>query len=156
MSSPSPDPSAGAPPALCPSSTCTPGAILLGVVQADATVAFLDHRRVVDDFFVKLAHEGRSPEKRFRFADSCVKSGCRQWGNNRCGVIDRVLAANPDFPAAAELPPCSIRSDCRWHSQWGVRACGVCPMIVTDLREDVSADKPTAGDYSPATSQPLR
>jgi hypothetical protein len=108
-------------------------------VQADGAVAFLDHRRVVDDFFVKLAHEGRTPEKRFRFADSCVKNGCRQWGNGRCGVIDRVLAANPDYPNAEELPPCSIRAECRWHLQWGARACGVCPLIVTDLREDIEA-----------------
>ena len=130
---------AGAPPALCPSSTCHSGAILLGVVQADGTVGFLDHRRVVDDFFVKLAHEGRPPEKRFRFADTCVKSGCQQWGQGRCGVIDRVLAANAEYPGAAELPPCSIRTDCRWHLQWGARACGVCPLIVTDLRQDVPA-----------------
>jgi len=91
------------PKALCPSSTCSPGAILLGIVEADGTVAFLDHRRVVDDFFVKLAHEGRTPEKRFRFADTCVKSGCRQWGNGRCGVIDGVLAANPGYREGDEF-----------------------------------------------------
>jgi hypothetical protein len=131
-------------PALCPSSTCTAGAILLGVVQADGSVAFLDHRRVVDDFFVKLAHEGRSPEKRFRFADTCVKNGCRQWGNGRCGVIDRVLAANPNYPDAEELPPCVIRSECRWHLQWGARACSVCPLIVTDFRQDIATAAPAS------------
>jgi hypothetical protein len=132
----------GSPPqALCPSSTCSPGAILLGIVQADGTVAFLDHRRVVDDFFVKLAHEGRAPEKRFRFADTCVKSGCRQW-DGRCGVIDGVLTANPNYREADELPPCAIRTDCRWHLQWGARACGVCPLIVTDLRQDLAALHP--------------
>src|SRR4051794_2302722 len=89
--------SGGASP-LCPSSTCSPGSILLGVVQGDGTVSFLSQQRIVDDYFVKLAHEGRSPEKRFRFADTCVKSGCQQWGNGRCGVIDRVLAANPTLP----------------------------------------------------------
>ena len=134
--------------ALCPSSTCSPGAILLGIVQADGSVAFLDHRRVVDDFFVKLAHEGRTPEKRFRFADTCVKSGCRQWGNGRCGVIDRVLAANPDYREADELPLCTIRTDCRWHLQWGARACGVCPLIVTDLRKDSA---PANQSYHPST-----
>jgi len=127
----------GPPAALCPSSTCSPGAILLGVVQADGAVAFLEERRRVDEFFVRLAHEGRAPEKRFRFADTCVRSGCRQWGDGRCGVIDRVLAANPTFPDPAELPQCSIRADCRWHLQWGGRACSVCPLIITDLREDV-------------------
>jgi hypothetical protein len=95
---------------------------------------------VVDEFFNKLAHEGRAPERRFRFADTCVKSGCRQWDNGRCGVIDRVLAANQNFRAEPELPPCSIRADCRWHLQWGLRACGVCPLVVTDLRQSIAAD----------------
>jgi hypothetical protein len=135
----------GTPPqALCPSSTCNRGAILLGVVQADGAVAFLKQRRVVDDYFVKLAHEGRAPEKRFRFADSCIKSGCRQWGNGRCGVIDRVLAANPEYPNADELPQCSIRPECRWHMQWGARACSVCPLIVTDLRQEIEAEPVSA------------
>jgi len=108
-------------------------------VQSNGTIAFLEQRRMVDEFFVKLAHEGRQPEKRFRFADTCVKSGCLQWGNGRCGVIDRVLAANPDYKDLEELPACSIRTDCRWHLQWGARACGICPLIVTDLRQDAEA-----------------
>ena len=91
---------------------------------------------MVDDFFVTLAHEGRTPEKRFRFADTCVKSGCQQWGNSRCGVIDRMLDANPGFVATGALPACSIRSDCRWHLQWGARACAICPLVITDLRQD--------------------
>ena len=94
---------------------------------------------MVDEFFVKLAHEGRQPEKRFRFADTCVKTGCLQWGNGRCGVIDRVLAANPDHKDSEELPKCSIRTNCRWYLQWGARACGICPLIVTDLRQDAAA-----------------
>ena len=128
---------ASPPTPLCPSARGEPGAILLGVIQADGSVAMLAQKQRVDEFFVKLAHEGRTPEKRFRFADSCLKSGCQQWTGNRCGVIDRVLADNPDYVGAAELPACSIRSDCRWHQQIGAQACGVCPLIVTDLTEPV-------------------
>lgn len=131
---------AGTPQALCPSAICTPGAILLGVVQADGSVAYLDHRRVVDEFFVKLAREGRSPERRFRFADRCVKSACQQWANGRCGVVDRVLAANSNFGDGQDLPPCTIRGDCRWHMQWGRKACNVCPLIVTDLTQPATDD----------------
>ena len=127
------------PQALCPSSSCSPGSILLGLVQSNGTIAFLAKRRIVDEFFVKLAHEGRQPEKRFRFADTCVKSGCLQWENGRCGVIDRVLAANPGYKHSEELPACSIRTNCRWYLQWGARACGICPLIVTDLRQDAAA-----------------
>ena len=129
------------PQVLCPSSTCSPGAILLGVVQCDGTVAYLEQKRIIDEFFVKLAHEGRQPEKRFRFADTCVKSGCMQWGNGRCGVIDKVLAENPGYTNCQPLPQCSIRADCRWHLQWGARACQICPLIVTDLRQDTAPEK---------------
>ena len=139
MENPPSDQPGIAPKALCPSSRCTLGAILLGLVQSNGTIGFLKQRRMVDEFFVNLAHEGRQPEKRFRFADTCVKSGCLQWGNGRCGVIDRVLAANPDYKGSQQLPACSIRTNCRWYSQWGARACGVCPMIVTDLRQDAAA-----------------
>ncbi len=139
MENPPLDQSGIAPKALCPSSRCTPGAVLLGVVQSNGTIGFLKQRRIVDEFFVNLAHEGRQPEKRFRFADTCVKSGCLQWANGRCGVIDRVLAANPDYKNSEQLPACSIRTNCRWYLQWGARACGICPLIVTDLRQDAAA-----------------
>ena len=121
---------------LCPSSRCEDGAILLGVVQEDGSVSLLSQLQRVDEFFVKLAHEGRAPEKRFRFAGSCLKSGCQQWTGSRCGVVDRVLADNPEHVAnvsGKELPCCSIRQDCRWYQQIGPNACGICPLIVTDL-----------------------
>lgn len=32
----------------------------------------------------------------------------------------------------SELPRCSIRASCRWFAQWGVVACGVCPLVIHD------------------------
>lgn len=124
--------------ALCPSARCKEDAILLGVVQQDGSVGFLSERMKVDQFFVELAHQGRTPEKRFRFADTCMKSACQQWTGSRCGVIDRLIADNPDF--VGDLPPCPIRSDCRWHKQHGASACAICPQVVTNLL--VEADPP--------------
>ena len=120
---------------LCPSSRCERGAVLLGIVLPDGRVAFAADRIVVDDGFVKAAREGRSPESRLRFAAPCVRGGCRQWTGSRCGVIDRVTAADPP-PAAPDLPDCSIRPHCRWYLQSGAAACAVCPEVITDTRDE--------------------
>jgi hypothetical protein len=103
----------------------------------DGRVAFSADRIKVDADFVESAREGRKPEKRFRFAGPCIKTGCGQWSGSRCGVIDHV-AEEFAAHAVAELPECSIRNDCRWFAQLGAEACGVCPLVVTDLIEEAA------------------
>jgi len=125
---------------LCPSSPCAPGSVLLGVVQEDATVAFLAKRFEIDETFVKAANQGRSPQSRFRFASPCIEKGCHHWGDGRCRIVDSVLCETPRDDAAssgnvADLPRCSIRSQCRWFEQRGVEACGACSMVITQLLE---------------------
>ena len=113
---------------------------------ADGRVAYAPDRLEVDREFVQLAREGRSPERRFRFAAPCVRGACAQWTGARCGVIDRVLEELPVAESAflAELPRCSIRPQCRWFGQRGAAACGACPLIVTDLREQTEPENATA------------
>ena len=130
-------------PILCPSSTCQDGAILLGIVLPTGQVAFSGSRIIVDQEFVRIAHEGRTPEKRFRFAGTCAKSGCGQWTGSRCGVIDTVMETI-EGDAESLLPESSIRPQCRWFLQSGPAACVVCPEVITDLRVDaVEIDGPS-------------
>jgi hypothetical protein len=132
-----------APERSCPSARCEPGATLLGIVNGDGTVGYITPPLQIDDQFVQRVKQGRDPEKRFRFAGTCVEGGCKQWTGSRCGVIDRVLAAGvapaapagEDAGARASLPQCAIRSTCRWFAQSGADACRVCPLIATDLTE---------------------
>lgn len=123
---------------LCPSHTCEPGAILLGIVMRDGRVAFSSDRMIVNQEFVQIAREGRTPEKRFRFGGRCVQSGCRQWTGERCGVIDSITEAVDIDVESAALPECSIRSECRWFYQSGAEACAICPEVITDLREEIA------------------
>ena len=120
----------------CPSARCEPGATLLGIVEADGRVAPLRTRLVIDEAFVAKAAQGRSPESRFRFASRCVEGGCQQWTGCGCGVIDRAMAAlEGDLEAAVQpesLPPCLIRTTCRWYRQRQAAACKVCTYVVTD------------------------
>ena len=121
-------------PALCPSAKCEPGASLLGIVQADGKVGYLGEPLTIGEEFVERAHAGRTPERRFRFADTCVEGRCRQWTGSRCGVIDKVLK-ELEAAEAEPLPRCGIRPHCRWFRQSGAAACAACPLVITDTRE---------------------
>ncbi len=121
----------------CPSARCEPGATLLGIVDRDGRVAPLRTPLVIDESFVKTAAAGRSPERRFRFANRCVESACRQWTGKGCGVIDRVIAVlEQEVKVSAEdtagLRPCAIRATCRWFHQRRAAACAACTYVVTD------------------------
>jgi hypothetical protein len=122
-------------PALCPSAPGTPGAVLIGVVEADGRVANLGTPLSVDIGFLEVARANGPPERRFRFSSRCAEGHCSQWDGQRCGLIDRVLghvAAAGALEMPASLPRCAIRADCRWWRQRGAAACAVCPLVITD------------------------
>ncbi|MFJ9611940.1 hypothetical protein ACIRS1_36970 [Kitasatospora sp. NPDC101176] len=121
--------------ATCPSSTCSPGHLLLGIVRPDGTVAALRQPITVDaEFAERAAAPGRRPaESRFRFAGPCVGAACRQWEDERCSLGDALAQAGRESGAAdtdAPLPPCAIRPTCRWWLQGGPAACHVCTRVV--------------------------
>jgi hypothetical protein len=123
----------------CPSSTCTPGHLLLGIVRPDGTLAQVSPPLELDETFVRRARAGeRAPEARMRFAGPCVTSRCRQWTGARCGVADLVADAAPTGDQE-RLPPCPIRATCRWWSQRGAAACRICPSVVHTWRPEGSA-----------------
>lgn len=124
-------------PVLCPSWQCEKGATLLGIVLADGSIAFAKNRIVIDQGFVAEARAGRSPEKRFRFSSACRQGACVQWKENRCSVIDQVMAEQAPDSSAGALPRCLIRPQCRWHLQSGDSACFACTSVVTDLHEEM-------------------
>jgi hypothetical protein len=137
---------------LCPSARMREGATLVGIVMGDGTVAFAKDRLVVTPEFARNASLGVSPEKRFRFADACMKGGCRQWLGGRCSVIDEMSATVASGDRPKTLPDCSIREQCRWHRQSGPDACSVCSFVVTDTVAVVGDGKvrlPIQGARSP-------
>ena len=124
---------------LCPSARCEEGAILLGIVGEAGVVGYITPQVTIDSDFVREAHLGRMPEKRFRFSQKCVESNCLQWTGSRCGLIDRVLEATQaaNIETAVGVPPkCSIRARCRWFAQVGLDACAVCPLVITEGKPD--------------------
>ncbi|MFD5463087.1 hypothetical protein ACFWIQ_09720 [Kitasatospora sp. NPDC127059] len=121
--------------ATCPSSSCAPGHLLLGIVRPDGSVAALHPPLPVStEFAERAAAPGlRPPEARFRFAGPCVGSACRQWAEDRCSLGDTVSElGRAERAAGGEFapPPCAVRPTCRWWAQGGADACRVCPRIV--------------------------
>ena len=130
----------------CPSALCHEDALLLGVAGPDGTIAYVQPPTRVSAEFVDRARALGHPERRFRFASTCVEGGCPQWTGHDCGVIDIAIGPPPGDPPAtkptasdptvrsarAALPACGIRRSCRWYAQRGAEACAVCPLIVAD------------------------
>lgn len=120
-------------PILCPSAQCQDGAILLGIILPNQTIAYTDRRLRIDTHQAEqMRLHAIAPEKAFRFSAPCAQSGCQKWREGgcggKCGALDDVLAA----PLRKALPKCAIRSQCRWFLQSGAKACGVCRHIATD------------------------
>ncbi len=120
---------------LCPSARAEEGALLLGVVGPDQAVRMLLEPEPLTPELAEAVAAVGEPEKHFRFANRCVKSGCNQWNGGRCGVVDRIMAVNQHLTESRALPACGIRSQCRWYQQSGPLACTVCPFIVTDATQ---------------------
>lgn len=131
---------------LCPSSRCETGNILLGVVMADGSISFLEQRIEIDAGFVETARSGRPAEQRFRFSSPCLKRGCEKWTGNGCGVA-AILNANAGLLASSSrrpLPRCSIRSQCRWHGEYGDSICFACSWVITERGGGAEPEETTA------------
>jgi hypothetical protein len=120
----------------CPSSLGQVGSNLLGVVNPSGTIGFFKDPVEVTPEFLEEAGDIDSIERRFRFSNKCIQSGCKQWTGKECGVIKAVLALD-SIPATNDLPDCSIRKTCRWYSQEGAAACNGCRYVVTNVSEQV-------------------
>lgn len=71
-----------------------------------------------------------TPGEIFRTAASCAESGCKHFDGKDCHLVMQIVEKLP--AVEEELPPCSIRRNCRWWQQEGKVACMRCPQIVTD------------------------
>lgn len=122
----------------CPSARARPGALLIGMRNAAGGVSILAEPLRVDGEFVETAAERGRPESRFRFAGTCVESGCLNWAGH-CRFGASLMEAPPQVAAP---PACGIRDTCRWHAQHGLDVCTRCPAVITDVATDQPAAAP--------------
>lgn len=125
-------------PALCPSAKAEPGAAVIGVLGPDGRVGYLRDWLEIDQQFIDDISREARPEQRYRFASNCVEHRCAQWDGCKCTIIERVSETLTPLEDHS-LQPCAIRTACRWFRQKGPDACRLCPMVITDTRDDADA-----------------
>jgi hypothetical protein len=118
----------------CPSAQpASPGAEVIGIVhrldREQVVVAFLRHR-VEIEHVLSMLPASVSPTEVFRFGARCAESNCRHFSSDRCTLVSRIVAELPQV--TDHLPPCRLRSSCRWWQQEGAAACCRCPQIATE------------------------
>ena len=118
---------------LCPSARPEmEGSVIFGVIVGTAEEPRLAHliepRSVTDDLLASA--EPVAPTEVFRFAAACAGNNCQHFDGSQCRLASRIVEKLSTV--SEELPPCSIRSSCRWWQQEGKEACTRCPQIVTD------------------------
>ena len=70
------------------------------------------------------------PTEVFRFAAPCAGDACKHFDGQDCSLVERIVQILPRV--TSDLPPCSIRSECRWWYQEGRSACFRCPQVITE------------------------
>lgn len=117
---------------LCPSAQ--PGmdrCRVLGVVRQEGSTPILEYlNRFLPATTEILAMAAPlKPTEVFRLAATCAEHKCPHFDGADCQLATRVVQILPAIADA--LPPCIIRTECRWYSQEGGAACKRCPAITT-------------------------
>jgi len=71
-----------------------------------------------------------------RVSARCENAKCAQFAAGKCALGERIAKALPNVVEA--LPPCNIRSTCRWHAEQGDTICFKCPQVATLVPSDGS------------------
>ncbi|HEV2990047.1 MAG TPA: nitrogen fixation protein [Candidatus Angelobacter sp.] len=121
---------------LCPSAQPDmEGSRIIGVIGGTAgaaQVAYLsEHLAVSDELLVSAAPA--KPTEVFRFAAPCEEIACRHFDGTNCHLARRLVQIQP--AVTDTLPPCLIRSKCRWFEQEGKPACMRCPHAAIESYE---------------------
>lgn len=116
----------------CPSAQPSVDGVVIGVVTGppDAPrIGYLTEPQPVTHEILELAAPA-DPAQVFRMAAPCMGDGCKHFSAGDCNLVKRIVAALD--PVVSGLPPCRIRTTCRWFRQEGRGACLRCPQVVTN------------------------
>ncbi|NEP80393.1 MAG: nitrogen fixation protein [Okeania sp. SIO3C4] len=118
---------------LCPSARPDmPDSKVFGVIGGtvdEPRLAYLKEPLPVTDEVMALS-DSVTPAEVFRTAAPCIEKNCQHFDGANCRLAMQVVENLTT--AVEQLPPCSIRSNCRWWQQEGKAACMRCPQVITD------------------------
>jgi len=106
-------------------------------------VGYLTETLPVSEKLLALSGPAK-PTEVFRIAAPCAMSGCKHFKDNACTLVQRIVEGLA--PVVNALPPCQVRSTCRWFSQEGRNACLRCPQVITDKPNATAEEKRIADD----------
>ena len=106
-------------------------------------VGYLTETLPVSEKLLALSGPAKATEV-FRIAAPCAMSGCKHFKDNACALVQRIVEGLA--PVVNALPPCQVRSTCRWFSQEGRNACLRCPQVITDKPNATTEEKRIADD----------
>ena len=108
------------------------GSIIFGIVAGTAEqpeVVHLPEVKQIPPELLTLDSPIR-PTEIFRVAATCIQNACKHFDGSQCRLVNRIVDGLP--PSAESLPPCPIRTNCRWWNQQGKSACLRCSQVVRD------------------------
>ncbi|MHC5729197.1 MAG: nitrogen fixation protein [Nostoc sp.] len=118
---------------LCPSARPeSEDSVVFGIISgtvAEPRVTYLKQPLPITDELIAKASP-ITPAEIFRTAAACANKSCQHFDGQDCRLATQIVEKLPSV--AEELPPCSIRRDCRWWQQEGKAACMRCPQVITD------------------------
>ena len=108
---------------------------VLGVVSGSAEAPRIAYLKADADVGGAMLEKLGSldPAHVFRFSAKCEEHRCAQFKDGHCS-LGRRIAAGLD-PVVSALPPCLIRSTCRWFAEEGESVCYRCPQVITLVAE---------------------
>jgi hypothetical protein len=107
------------------------GARVFGVIGGTPEaprVAYLTGGATVDPTTLSTLGSIKATEV-FRFAARCEENRCVHYADHRCALARRIVEQLD--PVVDALPPCLVRTTCRWFAEQGGEACRRCPQVVT-------------------------
>jgi hypothetical protein len=118
---------------MCPSAEPDmDGSVIFGIVTGtpeQPELVHLPQTKQIPPELLTLASPVR-PTEIFRIAAKCIENDCQHFDGTQCRLIDRIVDGLPTVTET--LPPCPIRSTCRWWHQEGKEACRRCLQVVRD------------------------
>jgi len=102
--------------------------IVSGTVE-EPRLVHLTEPQPVTEKLLSLSHPV-NPTEVFRFTAPCAGNNCQHFDGSNCRLVTKIVQKLP--AVVEELPPCRVRSNCRWWQQEGKAACMRCPQIVTE------------------------
>ena len=80
----------------------------------------------------------------FRLSAKCMGGRCANFESDHCALAARIVEHLE--PVVTRIPPCAIRSECRWWREKGSDACIRCPQIITRNTSPTSREIAAAGE----------